>query len=470
VSVVPVKVLVIDDERPVLMTLEALLQRRGFAVQTAGSGTAGMQAFRRSKPDVVLLDLGLPDADGLDVLRELRAEDAHVQVLILTANDSLANAIQSIKLGAFHFISKPYAAEELLSLMGRALEQRSLQRETVVLREERAYLSKRLAEVEERSKPIFQSRPMRQIDDLLDRLAPTDANVLLLGESGVGKEVLAAQVHSRSRRSAAPLIKLNCAAFPANMIEAELFGYVRGAFTGAIIDFPGMLSEAKGGTLFLDEIAEMPPELQARFLRVLQEREYRPLGSTRVVKADFRLVAATNRPVAEALRSGALRQDLYYRLNTFQIEIPPLRERREDIPALVKRFVAQFSERHGVMSPSVSPEALERLHAYHWPGNIRELQNTVEYAVILAESNMIGLKQLPAELQVSPALRIAVGPIDHSGSLEASERQAILAALTESRGNKKRAAEVLGIQRPTLYAKLRKYGIRSQLGKSSEEA
>jgi DNA-binding NtrC family response regulator len=189
-----------------------------------------------------------------------------------------------------------------------------------------------------------------------------------------------------------------------------------------------------------------------------------------VVKADFRLVAATNRPVAEALRSGLLRQDLYYRLNTFQIEIPPLRERREDIPALVKRFVAQFSERHGVMSPSVSPEALERLHAYPWPGNIRELQNTVEYAVILAESNLIGLKQLPAELQVSPALRLAVGPVDHSGSLEASERQAILAALTESRGNKKRAAEVLGIQRPTLYAKLRKYGIRNQLGKSSEDA
>ena len=254
------------------------------------------------------------------------------------------------------------------------------------------------------------------------------------------------------------------------MIEAELFGYVRGAFTGAIIDFPGMLSEAKGGTLFLDEIAEMPPELQARFLRVLQEREYRPLGSTRVVKADFRLVAATNRPVAEALRSGSLRQDLYYRLNTFQIEIPPLRERREDIPALVKRFVAQFSDRHGLTSPSVSPEALERLHAYHWPGNIRELQNTVEYAVILAESNVIGLKQLPAELQVSPALRVAVGPIDSSGSLEASERQAILVALTESRGNKKRAAEVLGIQRPTLYAKLRKYGIQTAPAKSSEDA
>ena len=453
------KVLVIDDERPVLMTVEALLKRRGFAVQTAATGGAGMQALRRWKPDVILLDLGLPDADGLDVLKEIRAEHPEVQVLILTANDSLANAIQSIKLGAFHFISKPYAAEELLSLMHRALEQRRLQRETVVLKEERAYLSKRLAEVEERSSPVFQSRAMRQIDDLLGRLAPTDANVLLLGESGVGKEVLANQVHARSRRSAAPLIKLNCAAFPANMIEAELFGYVRGAFTGAIIDFPGMLSEAKGGTLFLDEIAEMPPDLQARFLRVLQEREYRPLGSTRVVKADFRLVAATNRPINEAVRSGALRQDLYYRLNTFQIEIPPLRERREDIPALVKRFVDQFSHRHGVTCPSVSPEALERLHRHHWPGNIRELQNTVEYAVILAEANTIGLKQLPVEFQISPMLREAEASPDNSLSLEASERQAILRALMENRGNKKRAAEALGIQRPTLYAKLRKYGL-----------
>ncbi|NBV87493.1 MAG: sigma-54-dependent Fis family transcriptional regulator [Verrucomicrobia bacterium] len=423
-----------------------------------------MQAFRRWKPDVVLLDLGLPDADGLDVLREVRAENAEVQVLILTANDSLANAIQSIKLGAFHFISKPYAAEELLSLMRRALEQRRLQQEAVVLREEHAYLSKKLAEVQERSAPVFQSRPMRQIQDLLERLAPTDANVLLLGESGVGKEVLANQIHARSRRSAAPLIKLNCAAFPANMIESELFGYMRGAFTGAIIDFPGMLSEARGGTLFLDEIAEMPPDLQARFLRVLQEREYRPLGSTRVVKADFRLVAATNRPMAEALRCGALRQDLYYRLNTFQIEIPPLRERREDIPALVKRFVAQFSERHGVPCPSVTPEALERLHHYHWPGNIRELQNAVEYAVILSESNAIGIKQLPVELQVPAALLSAAPGLDNCRSLEASERQAILRALAESRGNKKRAAEALGIQRPTLYAKLRKYGILAQAG------
>ncbi len=453
------KVLVIDDERPVLMTLEALLTRRGFVVQTASTAAAGLQAVSRWKPDLVLLDLGLPDADGLDVLREVRALLPAVQVLILTANDSLANAIQSIKLGAFHFISKPYAPEELMSLMGRALDQKRLEQETVVLREESARLVRRLAEVEDRSVPIFHSRSMRQLEDLLKRVAPTDANVLLLGESGVGKEVLANRLHALSRRAALPMVKLNCAAFPANMIEGELFGYVKGAFTGAVSDFPGMIFQAQGGTLFLDEVAEMPPELQTRFLRVLQEREYRQLGSSKTVKADFRLVAATNRPVAEAMRTGALRQDLYYRLNTFQVEIPPLRERREDIPALVQRFVKQFAARHGLPAPKVQPEALERLRVHSWPGNIRELQNAIEYAVVLADAEGIGLNQLPVSLQVAPALHNALEETGTASDLESRERQAVLQVLIETGGNKKRAAEILGIQRPTLYAKLRRYGV-----------
>lgn len=453
------KVLVIDDERPVLMTLEALLTRRGFVVQTASTAAAGLQAVSRWKPDLVLLDLGLPDADGLDVLREVRALLPAVQVLILTANDSLANAIQSIKLGAFHFISKPYAPEELMSLMGRALDQKRLEQETVVLREESARLVRRLAEVEDRSVPIFHSRSMRQLEDLLKRVAPTDANVLLLGESGVGKEVLANRLHALSRRAALPMVKLNCAAFPANMIEGELFGYAKGAFTGAVSDFPGMIFQAQGGTLFLDEVAEMPPELQTRFLRVLQEREYRQLGSSKTVKADFRLVAATNRPVAEAMRTGALRQDLYYRLNTFQVEIPPLRERREDIPALVQRFVKQFAARHGLPVPKVQPEALERLRVHSWPGNIRELQNAIEYAVVLADAEGIGLNQLPVSLQVAPALHNALEETGTASDLESRERQAVLQVLIETGGNKKRAAEILGIQRPTLYAKLRRYGV-----------
>jgi DNA-binding NtrC family response regulator len=453
------KVLVIDDERPVLLTLEALLQRRGFEVKTASSAAAGLQAAERWMPDLVLLDLGLPDADGLDVLRDLRAQHPAVQVLILTANDSLANAIQSIKLGAFHFVSKPYSPEELMSLMTRALEQRRLERETAVLREESARLVRRLAEVEERSAPVFHSKSMRQLEDLLKRVAPTDANVLLLGESGVGKEVLASRIHAMSRRAARTMVKLNCAAFPVNMIEGELFGYVKGAFTGAVTDFPGMISEAQGGTLFLDEVAEMPPELQTRFLRVLQEREYRQLGSTRTVKADFRLVAATNRPVAEAMRNGALRQDLYYRLNTFQVDIPPLRERRDDIPFLVQRFVNQFSARHGLPLPKVLPEAMERMRVHSWPGNIRELQNAIEYAVVLADEGAIGLKQLPSDLQADPVYHQALDATGASLDLDSRERQTILQVLIDTKGNKKRAAEILGIQRPTLYAKLRRYGV-----------
>ena len=451
--------LVIDDERPVLMTLEALLTRRGFDVKTASTAASGIQAVGKWAPDLVLLDLGLPDADGLDVLREVREQLPSVQVLILTANDSLANAIQSIKLGAFHFISKPYAPEELLSLMARALDQRRLERETAVLREESARLVRRLAEVEDRSAPVFHSRSMRQLEDLLKRVAPTDANVLLLGESGVGKEVLATRIHAISKRSDRPMVKLNCAAFPANMIEGELFGYVKGAFTGAVADFSGMISEAQGGTLFLDEVAEMPPDLQTRFLRVLQEREYRPLGSTRTVKADFRLVAATNRPIAEAIRAGLLRQDFYYRLNTFQVDIPPLRERRDDIPSLVQRFVNQFSARHGLPAPRVLPEAMERLRVHSWPGNIRELQNAIEYAVVLAEESGIGIKQLPADLQAAPEYQNALDQTGAALDLESRERQTILQVLIDTKGNKKRAAEILGIQRPTLYAKLRRYGV-----------
>jgi DNA-binding NtrC family response regulator len=453
------KVLVIDDERPVLLTLEALLTRRGFLVQTASSALTGLQALSNWMPDLVLLDLGLPDADGLDVLREVREKLPAVQVLILTANDSLANAIQSIKLGAFHFVSKPYAPEELLSLMARALEKRRLERETVVLREESARLVRRLAEAEDRSAPVFHSRSMRQLEDLLKRVAPTDANVLLLGESGAGKEVLATRVHELSQRAHRPMVKLNCAAFPANIIEGELFGYVKGAFTGAVSNFPGMISEAQGGTLFLDEVAEMPPELQTRFLRVLQEREYRQLGSTQNIKADFRLVSATNRPITEAVRSGVLRQDLYYRLNTFQVEIPPLRERRDDIPSLVQRFVSQFSARHGVDVPKLLPEAMERLLVHSWPGNIRELQNAIEYAVVLAENGLIGLKQLPADLQVAPAYHNALQQTGDALDLESRERQTVLQVLIDTKGNKKRAAEILGIQRPTLYAKLRRYGV-----------
>src|SRR5216117_1314945 len=294
-------VLIIDDERPVLMTLEALLKRHGYHVDTAPTAAQGLKLLKSKSPTLVLLDLRLPDADGLEMLDRIKSEVPKVQVIILTAHDSLHNAIESIKRGAYHFISKPYAPEELLSLIEKALEKQFLLREAAQLREKTEQLEKRLEIARAQPTPIFKSKPMREIEELIDAMAPSDANVLVVGESGVGKEVIANMIHARSRRAKKPMVKLNCAAFPQTMIEGELFGYVKGAFTGAMNDFPGMIAAASGGTLFLDEISDMPIDLQTRFLRVLQEREFRPLGSTKTLKADFRVITATNRPIPEAL-------------------------------------------------------------------------------------------------------------------------------------------------------------------------
>src|SRR5216117_1702228 len=454
-------VLIIDDERPVLMTLEALLKRHGYQVETAPTATQGLKLLKSKTPTLVLLDLRLPDADGLEMLDRIKTELPEVQVIILTAHDSLHNAIESIKRGAYHFISKPYAPEELLSLVEKALETKFLLREAEELPEKTERLEKRLEIAEARPTPIFKSKLMQEIEELIDAMAPSDANVLIVGESGVGKEVIANAIHARSRRAGQPMVKLNCAAFPQTMIEGELFGYVKGAFTGATNDFPGMIAAADGSTLFLDEISDMPPDLQTRFLRVLQEREFRPLGSTHTLKANFRVIAATNRPIPQALADNRLRSDLYYRLNTFQIEVPPLRERKQDIPPLVTFFVKQFAQQLGKSEPEILPEAFQKLLDYSWPGNVRELQNAMEYAVVLARQSMVGVKELPGELQLPAALQQIERSVVPQGvqSLDDMERVTILQALAQYHGNKKKAAELLGIQRPTLYNKLRRYAI-----------
>jgi DNA-binding NtrC family response regulator len=456
------RVLIIDDERPVLMTLEALLTRHGYHVETAPTAAHGLKLIRSKPPTLVLLDLQLPDADGLETLDLIKTEVPQIQVIILTAHDSLHNAIESIKRGAYHFISKPYAAEELLSLVEKALEKQFLLREAKELRQKTEQLERRLEMAEARPLLIFKSKPMHEIEELINAMAPSDANALIVGESGVGKEVIANAIHARSRRAGKPMVKLNCAAFPQTMIEGELFGYVKGAFTGAMQDFPGMIAAADGGTLFLDEISDMPAELQTRFLRVLQEREYRPLGSTQTMKADFRAIASTNRPVPQALAENRLRSDLYYRLNTFQIEVPPLRKRKQDIPPLIAAFVKQFAQQLGKPEPDISPEAFQKLLDYSWPGNVRELQNAIEYAVVLARQSMIDVKELPAEIQLPTALQqteIAALPRSGVQSLDDVERTAIIQALAECHGNKKKAAELLGIQRPTLYNKMKRYAI-----------
>lgn len=455
------RILIIDDERPILLTLEALLGRHGFQTETAATAAAGLKALKNKSASLVLLDLQLPDVQGLEILDQIKAEWPEMPVIVLTAHDTLNNAVESIKRGAYHFVSKPYAPEELLSLVEKALEKQSLIRETQKLRARTEELEKRLEIAETRSAPVFQSKSMQEIEELINSMAPSEANVLVTGESGVGKEIIANLIHHRSRRSERPMVKLNCAAFPQTMIEGELFGYVKGAFTGATNDFPGMIAEAHGSTLFLDEISDMPPDLQTRFLRVLQEREYRPLGSTRTLKADFRVIAATNRPIARALAENRLRSDLYYRINTFQIEVPPLRDRKQDIPPLVAFFLKQFAQQLSKSEPEIAPEAFQKLLDYSWPGNVRELQNAIEYAVVLARQNMIGVKELPRELQLPVALQQIGGTVAAQGvqSLDDMERVAILQALAQSHGNKKKAAELLGIQRPTLYNKLKRYAI-----------
>ncbi len=456
------RILIIDDERPVLMTLEALLQRHGYQVDTAPTASQGLKLLKSKSPSLVLLDLQLPDAQGLEMLDQIKTELPDMQVIILTAHDSLHNAIESIKRGAYHFISKPYAPEELLSLVENALEKQFLLREAEKLRERTERLEKRLEIAETRATPIFNSKPMQEIEELISAMAPSDANVLITGESGVGKEVIANAIHARSRRAGKEMVKLNCAAFPQTMIEGELFGYVKGAFTGAMHDFPGMIAAADGGTLFLDEISDMPLDLQTRFLRVLQEREYRPLGNTRTMKADFRVIASTNRPIAQALAENRLRSDLYYRLNTFQIEVPPLRERKQDIPPLIAQFLRQFAQQLGKPEPDIAPDTFQKLLDYAWPGNVRELQNAIEYAVVLARQGLIGVKELPAEVQFRKlSEQTERGALPRTGvqSLDDVERNTILQALAECHGNKKKAAERLGIQRATLYNKMKRYAI-----------
>lgn len=456
------RILIIDDERPILLTLEALLGRHGFETETAATAAAGLKALKNKSASLVLLDLQLPDVQGLEILDKIKAEWPEMPVIVLTAHDTLNNAIESIKRGAYHFVSKPYAPEELLSLVEKALEKQSLVRETQKLRARTEELERRLEIAETRSNPVFQSKSMQEIEELINSMAPSEANVLITGESGVGKEVIANLIHHRSRRSERPMVKLNCAAFPQAMIEGELFGYVKGAFTGAMNDFPGMIAEANGSTLFLDEISDMPADLQTRFLRVLQEREFRPLGSTKTLKADFRVIAATNRPITKALAENRLRSDLFYRINTFQIEVPPLRDRRQDIPPLVASFLKRFAQQLGKSEPEIAPDAFQKLLDYSWPGNVRELQNAIEYAVVLARQNMIGVKELPRELQLPTALQQLAGAVPLQGgvqSLDDMERVTILQALAQCHGNKKKAAELLGIQRPTLYNKLKRYAI-----------
>jgi DNA-binding NtrC family response regulator len=458
------RVLIVDDEADSRDALAELTQRWGYDVQTASDGTEALRRAIEWHPDVILTDLVMPNMDGLWLLRALRAELPDCPVLLLTGRGTIQTAVQAIREGAFDFIEKPLEVPRLRILLERALEKKETMREVQSLR-------RRLAALAPGSDVIGSGPAMQKVFELVKRVAPSTASVVIAGESGTGKEVVARAVHNLSPRKDKPFVALNCSAIPATLIESELFGYERGAFTGAEQRRLGNFELAHDGTLFLDEIGDLPLELQAKFLRVLEERKIRRLGGRAEVEVDVRVICATHRDLREEIRAGRFREDLYFRLHVFTIGLPPLKERREDVPLLVHHFIEKFNAETGKHVQGVSPAAMAVLQSYAWPGNIRELRNTVERAMILVDGDVIGEEQLPPDMQsVRPeaaTLRVPLGiPI------EKVEKEYILASLQRNGGNKARTAEVLGISEKTLYNKLNRYAAeaRSRAGDPRGEA
>jgi DNA-binding NtrC family response regulator len=447
------RILIIDDDRDSAEFLKLLVEPRGDLARTASDATQAREILRAWRPEVVLMDLMLPDADGLDLLRDFKEASPETQVIMVTGYGSVPKAVEAMRLGAFSFIEKPVDADVLLVMLDKATEKLQLSAENRRLKEE-------LREHTSFASIVGRSDKMRQLFHLIKSVAPTDASVLICGENGTGKELVASAIHEHSKRKKGPFIKINCAALPSELIESELFGHKRGAFTGAVSDKTGLMELADGGSLLLDEIGEMPANLQVKLLRVLQDREFRPVGGSRVIQPNFRLVCATNINLDAALGEGKLREDLYFRINTVTLSIPALRDRTEDILLLADHFLDQFSTQHQRNIRSIKPEAAKALLRYRWPGNVRELEHVVERAVIVAEGNDVTLDDLPATIRDAERLPNQSGfviPPHHT--LEEIEKLAILQTLERTRGNKRKAASILGVYRPTLYNKLKKYNL-----------
>ncbi len=448
-------VLVVDDEPTIVDGLRLTLESEGYAVRIAGSVQTALAVVAQADVHAAIVDLMLPDGDGIGLTRELKRRDPALEVIIVTAYGSVRKAMEATKgAGAFYVLEKPFDPDEVLGLVRNALEHRKLLAENQALK-------RRLAEQVADSEILGSAPSLKRVLETVASVADTDANVLIVGESGTGKELIANALHEGSSRRDGPWIKINCAALPKDLIESELFGHTRGAFTGATADKVGLLEEAHQGSLLLDEITEMPLDLQAKLLRVLEDRVVRRLGGTRTVPVDFRLICSTNRNPELAVKEGQLRQDLYFRINTVTIYVPPLRERREDIPILVRAFLERYRAKHGRPVDGIAPEAYRRLMAHGWPGNVRELQHAIERAVLVARGREITVADLPEALQHAGAEgtgTIAPSAVP-SGSLEEIERASILKALETTRWNKQAAAALLGLRRPTLYSKMRKHGI-----------
>ena len=448
------EVLVVDDESAIAEGLRLILEREGYVVQTAVSIAEAAARMDGGDFAVALVDLMLPDGDGMGLLKILKGRDPDIEVIIMTGHGSISKAVDATKEGAFYFVTKPFDSAEMLTLLGKALERRYLLAETSDLR-------RQLAEQMGYGEMLGSSATMRRVFEMLDSVAASDANVFIVGESGTGKELAANALHAKSPRAQGPLVKINCAALPKDLIESELFGHVKGAFTGATSERAGMLEEAHKGSLLLDEITEMPADLQAKLLRVLEDRTVRRLGGGRSVPVDFRLISSTNREPEAAVRDGSLRQDLYFRINTVTVELPPLRERTQDIPLLAKGFLDRFVLKHNRPIEGIDPEAFRRLLSYMWPGNVRELEHVIERAVLVARGRDVTVADLPEALNAGVPLLSSAPP---SGSLEEIERLSIVRALETTGWNKQAAAALLGLRRPTLYSKMRRHGIPQRRG------
>ncbi len=446
------RILLVDDESEILETLRILLRGDGYDVVAALSGREAVEMLPDASPDIVLTDIRMPGMTGLDVMSKAHEVDPETAVILMTAQASLQTAIQAVNEGAYYYLQKPFANEELLAICRRAAEARELRVENTALKKEI-----RRQSMPSTDRPTGKNRSFIEVLKLAETVAPTESTILITGESGSGKEVLARFIHGLSGRAEGNFLSLNCGVLPEGLLESELFGHVKGSFTGAVKDKMGLFEAANGGTLFLDEIGETTLATQVRLLRALQEREVIPVGSTEVREIDVRILAATNSDLNEKIRGGSFRSDVYYRLNVIALHLPPLRERKDDIPVLARLFLDRLAEREG--EKVLGNDTLEVLCAYDWPGNVRELENALERAVVVASDGEILVDHLPEGVRASDAKPLVTNEPPPNPSMEAIERAYIQWVLTAEGGNKSKAAEVLGIDPSTLYRKLNRYGI-----------
>ncbi|MFQ5744236.1 MAG: sigma-54-dependent transcriptional regulator [Acidobacteriota bacterium] len=445
------RILIVDDERNVRATLKGVLEDEGYSVAAASSGEEALRAVERGCPDLILLDIWLPGMDGLDVLTQLNNNGTDAVVVMISGHGSVETAVRSTKLGAFDFIEKPLSLDRVLMVVANGLKQKRLEDENRRLR----------SEVQERFEVVGESTAIVALREQIERAAPSNGRVMIYGENGTGKELVARRIHMLSQRASCPFVAINCAAIPDELIESELFGYLQGAFTGAVSDKRGKFELADGGTLFLDEIGDMSLRTQSKVLRVLQEQTFQPVGSTDDIQVDVRVIAATNKDLQKEISSGRFREDLYYRINVIPFQVPPLRERRDDIPLLADHFLKESAAEYGVGLKRLSPEAVARLTAYHWPGNVRQLKNICERLMIMGSGEDI------TEADLEPVFGFAGEPGDRSRGADLTlrearelfERRFILTKLREHGGNVRRTAKALNIERSHLYRKMKSFGI-----------